>query len=129
MFLKKYFDDLDDSLRHPLILSTELKKEQRSSNVGLLHGEILFVDDSKLFFMEYLEVSNKVEKNTYSYHYQNNEGKLLFRYDNSPHHRELKSFPHHKHTERKVIESNEPNFSIVLNEIINDFIIKTSSSL
>jgi hypothetical protein len=33
----------------------------------------------------------------YSFHVQRSDGTSLFRYDNSPHHRQLETFPDHKH--------------------------------
>jgi hypothetical protein len=33
----------------------------------------------------------------YSFHLQDAQGQCVFRYDNSPHHPELPTFPHHKH--------------------------------
>jgi uncharacterized protein DUF6516 len=34
---------------------------------------------------------------SYRFHVQRSDGTCLFRYDYSPHHRELSTFPHHKH--------------------------------
>jgi len=42
---------------------------------------------------------------------------LIFRYDNAPHHKEVKSFPHHRHTPNKVTDSNEPGLNNILLEI------------
>ena len=33
------------------------------------------------------------------------------------HHRQLKTFPHHKHTSKGVAECNEPKIEKILNEI------------
>lgn len=42
---------------------------------------------------------------------------LVFRYDNAPHHRELPSFPMHKHLRDKVLEASMPTFKDILEEI------------
>jgi len=34
----------------------------------------------------------------YSYHWQNKNGKMIIRWDNDPHHKNLKTYPHHKHS-------------------------------
>jgi len=53
----------------------------------------------------------------YSYHWQNIEGNLLMRWDNSPHHKG-KTFPHHKHlADGKIVESYEINLEKVLGVI------------
>ena len=45
----------------------------------------------------------------YRYHFQDDQNKLLFRYDNTPHYPKLDSFPHHKHLADKVISSKRPS--------------------
>jgi len=47
----------------------------------------------------------------------NADGQMLFRYDNSPHHPEIDSYPHHKHTPGKIRASNIPSMQDILNEI------------
>ena len=48
-----------------------------------------------------------------SYHWQDEKGRLRIRWDNSPHHKHIKTFPHHKHTP-KIVESNELSLDDVL---------------
>ena len=45
----------------------------------------------------------------YRYHFQDDQNKLVFRYDNTPHFSKLDSFPHHKHLADKVISSKKPS--------------------
>jgi hypothetical protein len=47
----------------------------------------------------------------------NEEMEQIFRYDNAPHHSEIKTFPHHKHEKEEVKASNEPSLYDVLTEI------------
>jgi len=44
------------------------------------------------------------------------DGKMIFRYDNAPHH-EVSTFPHHKHLPEGVKESKEKRITEVLKEI------------
>jgi hypothetical protein len=41
---------------------------------------------------------------------------LVIRWDNAPHHRKIKTFPHHKHVKEEVLESKE----VVLEEILGE---------
>jgi len=41
----------------------------------------------------------------YSYHWQDQNGKLIMRWDNKPHWKDLKTFPHHKHEGDRVLPS------------------------
>ncbi len=61
---------------------------------GMLRGRLLFMDGSVLEFMEYLQEENRLK---YRFHLMDKEGNIVFRYDNAPHHKDISSFPHHKH--------------------------------
>lgn len=52
----------------------------------------------------------------YRYHLQNERNELIFRYDNTPHFPNLKSFPHHKHMETGVLDCEKPSIPRVLEE-------------
>jgi len=83
-----------------------------------IDGELFFTDKSVLNFLEMIYV-DKMIKEKYKYHYMNDKKELIFRYDNAKHHKELKTFPHHKHTQDGVSEAQEPNIEVILNEIEN----------
>jgi len=53
----------------------------------------------------------------YRYHFQDEKNELIFRYDNTPHYPNLKSFPHHKHSSREVIAAEKPSILTVLEEV------------
>ena len=72
--------------------------------------EMAIQDDTFLYVREY----NDAKDRNYSYHWQDNAGELILRWDNSPHHRHLKTFPHHKHKKGSVVES----FEISLEEVL-----------
>lgn len=54
----------------------------------------------------------------YRYHCQDQQNRLRFRYDCTPHFPDLSSFPHHKHLPNSVIVSERPEIQSVLQEII-----------
>ena len=53
----------------------------------------------------------------YRYHFQDEKNELIFRYDNTPHYPNLKSFPHHKHSSREVIAAEKPSIPTILEEV------------
>lgn len=67
--------------------------------------------------MEYLEVEDKIEKKTYSYHYQSATDQLIFRYDNAPHHHNIPTFPKHKHLKDGTVI---PSTEVMLNTVIQE---------
>ncbi len=84
-------------------------------NEGMIREKVLFVDGRVLYLMEYLEGETRAK---YRFHLDDKDGNILFRYDNAPHHNDVKTFPHHKHTTGdKILPSKEMKFVEVLKEI------------
>jgi Family of unknown function (DUF6516) len=63
-------------------------------------------------------IDNTLVPLDYRYHCQDNQNRLVFRYDSTPHFPELSSFPHHKHLPDQVIACEKPDLEQVLQEII-----------
>jgi hypothetical protein len=84
-----------------------------------LSSELRFYDGSRLSIVEQLEPAGgrDYKRAAYKYHYQDQRGGLIFRYDNSPHYSHLSTFPDHKHAGDMVIESKPPDLNDVLAEI------------
>ena len=54
----------------------------------------------------------------------NNDGALIFRYDNVPHHPGVATFPHHKHLQDTVVESDHMNLKQVVEEVIDQLVLE-----
>jgi hypothetical protein len=54
----------------------------------------------------------------YRYHFQGKQNQLFFRYDNTPHFRNLSTFPNHKHYPAEVVISERPSIIEVLKEAV-----------
>lgn len=52
----------------------------------------------------------------YAYHVFDG-GAMVVRWDNAPHHRDIATFPHHKHIDGEIAESEEMQISDVLAEL------------
>lgn len=52
----------------------------------------------------------------YSYHWQKEDGELIVRWDNKPHWKDIKTFPHHKHEQGKVL----PCHRMTINEVVDE---------
>ncbi len=85
-----------------------------------LVARIEFIDQSILYIKDYLFLDGKRK---YSYHWQTKVGDLRSRWDNSPHHKNISTFPHHKHTPNDVIKSHSRNLNEIL-KIISEHITK-----
>jgi len=80
--------------------------------------KINFTDNSVLFAREYFDSTER----SYSFHWQDENNRLVCRWDNAPHHKNIATFPHHKHYNDAVIESSE----ITIVEVLK-YIHKTSN--
>jgi hypothetical protein len=85
---------------------------------GIIEGRLRFHDRSRLEFDEVVLVrSQQIVKLRYAYHYQNDLGEVIFRYDNAPHYPDIVTYPHHKHVGSAVVPAQAPDLSEVLREI------------
>ncbi len=91
---------------------------------GTCEGRLRFWDGSLLEFIETLVVRGfLIVKTDYAYHYQDSNSRIVFRYDNAPHHPEITTFPHHKHMLRAesgrevLVSATPPGLQDVLREI------------
>ena len=64
--------------------------------------EFIFIEDENLII------------STYRFHWQSINDKLIKRWDNAPHHKNIKSFPHHLHDNNSVKDSEPMSISKVL---------------
>ncbi|MBD3196392.1 MAG: hypothetical protein GF317_15140 [Candidatus Lokiarchaeota archaeon] len=100
--------------KSPIIHTYTILDYKSSSDSEYLKAKLKLKNGDLLFFKEYTSANEHI----YSYHWQKPEGSLMVRWDNSPHHKELKTFPHHKHCP-DLKASYETTFGDVLKEIEN----------
>ncbi|HEX9972615.1 MAG TPA: DUF6516 family protein [bacterium] len=97
-----------------LIISYEINKFHQAEKSYALVVNFELLDNHRLFAKDYL-FNDATRK--YSYHFQDDKGNMIFRYDNAPHWIDLENFPFHKHLPHKVIESKPMNLEKVFYEI------------
>ena len=105
----------------PVVQGFSVTYDKRGTHEGFISGEVHLLDGSTLHLREFVDVEVGVERQTYVYQYMDETRRLVFRYDNTGHHRKLNlpSYPHHKHegSEDHVVSSSAPNLPSVLGEI------------
>ena len=127
MRIETYFQQLRQTIDVcAVVQSFNVTYDKRGTYEGLIRGEIYFVDGSVLHLREFVDVEIVIDRLMYVYHYVDFSKKLVFRYDNTGHHKKLNlsTYPHHKHQggENNVIASSAPDpwtggLALVLNEI------------
>ncbi len=121
--LHQYFARLQDTLlsrKEIEVQSISIRENDPVKDEGRFSARVSFYDESSLEAHEKVTLEDgAIVKDRYSYHYQESNNSLVFRYDNAPHHPEVETFPHHKHvgSDENVIAAQPPDLSDVLNEI------------
>ena len=125
MLLREYLSEITNTINEfantRVILSSEVTTDFRTEKIGLIKGIFVFINGSKLFIKEYLDLRYGIDKQAYSYHYQAKDSKLIFRYDNALHKPKL-GFNDHKHVGNDIIPSDVPNLADILEEIFGDYL-------
>lgn len=126
MLLTEYAAELarviEDYSQTDLIVDSAVTTDSRTLKIGIIRGTITFVDESRLFFTEYLDLRYKTEKLSYSFHYQDRAGAMLFRYDNARH-KPVLDFSDHKHlADGSTVQAEIPELAGILDEIMDYFL-------
>jgi hypothetical protein len=101
-----------ESLQDELIKSFEILDFKSGESFYFIKVNAVLKDDSRLHIKEY----NSFESYLYSYHWQDQDGALRIRWDNAPHHKDLRTFPDHRHSPN-LEGSREMSLDEVLAEI------------
>jgi len=118
--IQTHFDGLLQNLfvSHA-VSSFKILKQEVGGEEGFIRIKCTLADNSILEFAEYVVARRiNVYVETYSYHWQKADGKLIRRWDNVHHYKEIDTFPHHLHLANgRVIKSSHITLKKVLSEI------------
>ncbi len=122
MRIESYFRNIQDVVDNcAVILLKDITFEKRGTYAGYIRGRLYFHDHTVLHLREFVDTQISIERLMYTYHYVDHDEKIIFRYDNTGHHKNLNlsSYPHHKHagSESNIILSTAPVLKDVLQEI------------
>ena len=96
--------------------------ESAARRTAVVECRLRYWDGSMLRISEKLvEETVRLRKDEYVYHYQAQDGSLIFRYDNVPHYPDVSTHPHYKHVGvgagERVEAAQPPQLTDVLREI------------
>lgn len=122
MRIETYFQQIQRAIDGcSFVQAFNVTYDKRGTYEGFIRGELCFIDGSMLHIREFVDTETTVDHLTYVYQYMDPSHKLVFRYDNTGHHKKLRlsTYPHHKHEEDEqyVISSLAPTLDAVLYEI------------
>ena len=123
MFIDAYFRQISELIEScPAVESSNVTYDRRTRHEGFVRGELFFVDGSVLHIREFVDTEEGIDRLTYVYQYMDTSQALVFRYDNTGHHKKLNlpTYPHHKHVASAdvVVASPAPNLQEILNEVM-----------
>ena len=117
--IDKYFSEIEGVLNNcEFIERYEISKQKINNSFGTISGKVFF-KSGILSFLEVVKISeqDEIKKKKYKYHFMRNDFSIVFRYDNMPHHPKVNTFPHHKHTQGSILDSQEPELILIIKEI------------
>lgn len=102
-----------------IVIGYTVTEYRRYGSAMSFTAKVEFIDGSLLFIKDYLFIDGKRK---YSYHWQDKSGRLLSRWDNAPHHKEIISYPHHRHLKNDEVtastERNLPEVFLIVREAL-----------
>ena len=102
--IKSHFDSVKKTISELEWLTESISVQSEfgpTDSIGIISGIIIFKDGSTFHFKEvHLPASRK-----YRFHYMDQDNQLICRWDNAPHHQEIKTFPDHAHYPDGIRES------------------------
>jgi len=102
-----------------LIDEQNLTIDRIDGSTVLMKGSILFVNGFKLDFTEFKSPDN----HDYRFHFMDENNQLVKRWDNSPHHDDVETFPDHVHTGNGVKCSEEKDLSEIL-DLVKELVLE-----
>ncbi len=100
----KYFDGIETALISNIIIENyDIIRKNISDFDGKIRIRALLKNKDLLDLFEYIVGnSNELITKKYHFHWQNKNAELIMRWDNAPHHKGLKNFPHHIHYNDRI---------------------------
>ena len=90
MRIEIYFRQIEKIIEAcPIIQLSNVTYEKRGTHEGFIRGELCFVDGSVFYLREFVDVEITADRVMYAYQFIDSLQKLVFRYDNTGHHRKL----------------------------------------
>ena len=116
--IDRHFEECERLLRGSALAAVVTSSRAHTSpETGYWRALVAFVDGSRLAVFEHVDVATGTPVVTkYRYHHMTAEDELVFRYDNAPHHPEIGTYPHHKHTGHGVAGTHQTTDAEVLRE-------------
>ncbi len=106
-------------LAAPHVIQTEVSFDEISEEECYIRGVLAISGGYELHIAEYVVTEPELKRLKYRFHLQSSDHKMIARWDNAPHHPEVKTHPDHVHLGQKVKSSPPVDIRQVLTEILS----------
>lgn len=101
------------------VLQSDVSFDEISEEEYYIRGALTLTGDYQLHISEYIVTEPKLKRLKYRFHLQTSKGKMIARWDNAPHHPEIKTHPDHLHIGEKIKASPPADIAQVLTAVLS----------
>ncbi len=83
----------------PHVTASDVSFDEIVANECYIRGMLKLSGGFELHIAEYVITEPNIERSKYRYHLQRADGTSVARWDNVPHHRDISTFPDHRHND------------------------------
>ncbi len=95
---RAYFQKVQDAiLAAPHVIQSNLTFDEITESECYIHGSLTLSGGFELHIAEYVVTEPEIKRSKYRYHLQTFGKEFVARWDNAPHHPEVKTHPDHLH--------------------------------
>jgi len=122
---REYYSQIEAVIKEcPIVTRFSIDFDEIDVDVAYLKGKIELIDGSALYFIEYIEIQDNIANRLkYKYQWQSENGVLISRWDNVPHHKEIDTFPFHMHNDKGAHASQNMDLKTVIDVIMEKIIL------
>ena len=84
------------------VIQTDISFDEISEEECYIRGVLTLIEGYELHIAEYVVTEPEFKRLKYRFHLQSPESQMIARWDNAPHHPEIKTHPDHLHVAKKV---------------------------
>lgn len=101
------------------VIQSDVSFDEISEEECYIRGVLTIAGDYQLHIAEYVVTEPKLMRLKYRFHLQTSKGKMIARWDNAPHHPEVKTHPDHLHVGDKVKANPPTDIAQVLADVLS----------
>jgi len=101
------------------VLQSDVSFDEISEEECYIRGVLTLTGNYQLHIAEYIITEPKFQRVKYRFHLQTPKGKLIARWDNAPHHPEVKTYSDHLHIGKKIKANPPMDIPQVLVEVLS----------